>query len=359
MSNNTNATIDQAKSDQFAEKMMSIINYGSLNLMISIGYRTNLFDVMDELPPATSEEIAKSSGLNERYVREWLGAMYTGGVVEYNPENKTYSLPKEHGEWLTRRATPNNMAVTTQWLSVMGSVEDKIVDCFKNGGGVHYEDYNRFHEVMADESQQTVIVPLFDQIFPLVPGLLEKLEKGINVLDLGCGSGLALIEMAKKFPDGSFTGYDFSDEAIGVAKKRVKESGLTNIEFKVMDAAELNENKKYDLVTTFDAIHDQKNPDKVLSNIFNALKDDGDYLMQDIAGSSHLEKNTDHPIAPLLYTISTTHCMSVSLAHGGKGLGTMWGKELACEMLKNAGFTHIEIKELPHDPINYYYIIKK
>lgn len=359
MNKDVNNLLDQEMSDAFAEKMMTVLNYGSLNLMISIGYRTGLFDVMDNLPFANSTEIAKQSELSERYVREWLAALYTGGIIEYNPEDATYHLPREHAAWLTRRSTPNNLAVTAQWVGLLGSVEDEVVQCFKNGGGVSYESFNRFNEVMADESYQNVVAPLFDVILPLVSGLTERLENGINVLDLGCGRGLVLKELAKKFPNSNFTGYDFLEEAISDANESVEELGLKNIKFLSKDVAKIDDLKVYDLITTFDAIHDQADPDTVLKNIFNALKDDGIYFMQDIKGSSHVHKNIDHPIAPLLYTTSTMHCMTVSLAQGGKGLGTMWGKELACEMLENVGFTNIDVKELSHDPINYYYIIKK
>ncbi|MCZ6790978.1 MAG: class I SAM-dependent methyltransferase [Candidatus Dadabacteria bacterium] len=354
-----NNLIDEVKSEQFAERMMTILNHGALNLMISIGYRTGLFDVMSELPASTSEEIAKAAGLNERYVREWLGAMVTGGIIDHYHEKKSYSLPEEHAVWLTRKAVPNNIAVTTQWISLLGSVEDKIVECFKNGGGVPYEAFERFHEVMSDESHQTVIVPLLDQTLPLIEGIKERLEEGINVLDVGCGSGFALVHMAREFPNSRFTGYDISEEAIDRGTAHAAQYDLTNVTLIAKDVAEFDDVQKYDLITTFDAIHDQADPDRVLSNINRALKDDGVYLMQDIAGSSHVHNNMDHPLAPLLYTTSCMHCMTVSLSQNGKGLGAMWGKELATDMVKNAGFTQVEIKEQPHDPINYYYIIRK
>ncbi|MCH8013713.1 MAG: class I SAM-dependent methyltransferase [Candidatus Dadabacteria bacterium] len=354
-----NNLIDEVKSEQFAERMMTILNHGALNLMISIGYRTGLFDVMSELSASTSEEIAKAAGLNERYVREWLGAMVTGGIIDHYHEKKSYSLPEEHAVWLTRKAVPNNIAVTTQWISLLGSVEDKIVECFKNGGGVPYEAFKRFHEVMSDESYQTVIVPLLDQTLPLIEGIKERLEEGINVLDVGCGSGFALVHMAREYPNSRFTGYDISEEAIDRGTAHAAQYDLTNVTLIAKDVAEFDDVQKYDLITTFDAIHDQADPDRVLSNINRALKDDGVYLMQDIAGSCHVHNNMDHPLAPLLYTTSCMHCMTVSLSQNGKGLGAMWGKELATDMVKNAGFTQVEIKEQPHDPINYYYIIRK
>ncbi len=355
----SNDQLNQQKSEQFAEKMLSILNHGALNLMISIGYRTGLLDEMSKLHPSTSHRIAEASNLNERYVREWLGAMVTGDIIDYDPENKTYSLPKEHAVWLTREAVPNNIAVTAQWLAVLGSVEDKIVDCFKEGGGVPYEAFERFHEVMSDESHQTVIVPLIDQTLPLIPGIKEKLEEGIEVLDVGCGSGFALVHMAKEFPKSKFTGYDISQEAVSRGNTLAEVQGLSNVNLIAKDVAQIDDIEKFDLITTFDAVHDQADPDTVLSNINRALKDDGVYLMQDIAGSSHVHNNLDHPLAPLLYTTSCMHCMTVSLSQNGKGLGAMWGKELATEMLEAAGFSQVDIKEQEHDPINYYYIVRK
>jgi 2-polyprenyl-3-methyl-5-hydroxy-6-metoxy-1,4-benzoquinol methylase len=359
MSGVNNTTINEAKSEQFAENLMTVLNNGALCLMISIGHRTGLFDTLSGLTPSTSTEIADAAGLNERYVREWLGAMTTGEILEHDHENKTYSLPDEHAAWLTRAAAPNNRAVTSQWISLLGSVESKIVDCFHNGGGVPYEAYDRFHEVMSEESHQTVIVPLIDDLLPLVHGLKEKLEAGIEVLDVGCGSGYAMVEMAKEYPNSRFTGYDLSPEAIERGTERAKELGLNNLNLEVKNVAEFSDEKRFDLIMTFDAVHDQADPGRVLSNIERALKDDGVYFMQDIAGSSHVHNNMDHPVATLLYTTSCMHCMSVSLAQDGQGLGAMWGKELAIEMLTEAGFGKIDIKELPHDPINYYYIVEK
>lgn len=359
MCSGCNVNINEVKSEQFAEKMVGIINHGALNIMISIGHRTGLFDVMSELPPSGSEQIAESAGLNERYVREWLGAMTTGGIVDYDSENGTYHLPAEHAAWLTRKATPNNIAVSAQWLSVMSPVEDKIVECFKNGGGVPYEEYGRFNEVMAEESRQTVIAPLHDHLLPLIPGVKEKLESGIDVLDVGCGSGYALVEMAKEYPASRFTGYDLLPAAIERGMTLAKEYGLTNVNLEAKDVSAFNDVESFDLITTFDAVHDQADPDRVLSNIHRALKEDGVYFMQDIKGSSHVHNNMENPLAPFLYTVSCMHCMSVSLSQNGKGLGAMWGKELACDMLREAGFSNVQVQELPHDPINYYYIIQK
>lgn len=350
---------DTAKADAFAGQMLDVLNGGAIALMTAIGHRTGLFDTMATLPPATSEQIAQAAQLNERYVREWLNAMVTGRVVDYDPAAQAYTLPPEHAALLTRAASPDNLAVFTQYIADLGKVESEIIECFRQGGGVPYSAYANFQAVMAEDSGQSVVAVLETAILPLMPHLSEALTAGIEVLDVGCGSGRALLKLAKLFPASRFTGYDFLAEGVNRANAAARAEGLINVEFHVQDAANFSEVGQYDLICTFDAIHDQARPDLVLQNIHRALRPKGTYLMQDIHASSHVDKNLDHPLAPMLYTISCMHCMTVSLAAGGMGLGTVWGQEKAVEMLREAGFQHFEIKQLEHDPFNDYYIIRK
>lgn len=351
--------VDEQISAAFAERLLNILNSGALASMLSIGHRTGLLDTMATLGASTSKQIAEAAGLNERYVREWLGAMVTGRIVEYDSTRKTYILPAENAAFLTRSASPNNLATTMQFIPLVGAVEDAIVDCFYHGGGVPYSAYNRFHEVMAEDSAQTAVAALESYILPAAPGLKEQLLRGITVADIGCGRGCALLALASLFPNSHFVGYDLSNETIDWANTEVQRLGLGNISFYAQDAAQIAKRDRYDLIFTFDAVHDQAQPDVVLQNIYRALKPEGLYLMQDIRSSVHLEKNIDLPAAPLLYTISCNHCTAVSLAAGGPGLGAMWGEELAVDMLKAAGFTHIEVKQLEHDFQNNYYLIRK
>ena len=341
----------------FEDEMLDVMNKAALALLLSVGHRTNLFDTMAKLEPSTSQEIAISANLNERYVREWLGGLVTSKVIDYQPDSQKYSLSKEKAEFLTRDGS-YNYASSMQWIPALAYVEDHIVGCFEKGGGVPYELFRRFHTVMAEESTQTVLGALVENILPIIPQISEKLNSGIKVLDVGCGSGRAINLMAKTYPSSQFTGYDFSDEAIENATNEAKNMGLSNSFFEKQDASKFNKDDYFDVITAFDAIHDQAEPEKVLENIRKSLKSDGIFLMQDIRASSKLENNIDHSLAPYLYTVSCLHCMTVSLAQEGKGLGAMWGKELATQMLNDAGFSSVEVKELPHDPINYYYLAK-
>ena len=272
--------------------------------------------------------------------------------------------------FLTRDSGIDNMAVFTQYISLLGDVEQKIIECFRKGGGVPYSAFPRFQQLQAEDTARVFDARLIDQIVPLVGGLGERLRAGIDVLDVGCGQGHAINLMARNFPNSRFTGYDISKEGIQAAREEAKQIGLTNVKFEVNDIASINEHEKYDLITAFDVIHDQAQPAKVLKGIYNALRNKqegeeeerggGIFLMQDMAASSKLEENMENPLGPTLYSISTMHCMTVSLAYNGEGLGTVWGRQKAEEMLKEAGFSEkIEVSEVPGDIFNYYYIVQK
>jgi 2-polyprenyl-3-methyl-5-hydroxy-6-metoxy-1,4-benzoquinol methylase len=356
------ATFDQPRADAFAARLIGTLNDGALCLMISIGHRTGLFDTLRGLRPATSREIADRASLNERYVREWLGAMVTGGIVEYDPGAGHYRLPDEHAAFLTRRAAADNIAVFTQYVGVLGGVEDAIVECFKNGGGVPYEKFPRFHEVMAEDSGQSVLSSLESHILPLVPEVAERLARGIRVLDAGCGRGRILLRLAELYPRSRFVGMDLSPEATAHAAAEAKRAGLDNVEFVATDLGNFDQSAEpeaFDFVTTFDAVHDQAKPLNVLKGIHRTLKRDGVYLMQDISGTSHVHRDVEHPIGTFLYTISCMHCMTVSLAQGGEGLGAMWGEERTREYLQRAGFASVTTHKLAHDFQNNWYVVRK
>jgi len=357
-----NPSYNTSKAENFATSLIEMLNKSSLALMTSIGHRTGLFDAMAEMHYATSDEIAVKTSLNERYIREWLGALVTAGVVDYEPSSKKYFLPREHAAFLTRKAGADNLAVFSQYMAVMGEVEDSIIACFKNGGGVPYSKFHRFHEVMAEDSGQSVLSSLESHVLPLVSGLVDQLNTGIEVLDVGCGSGRIINRMASQFPNSRFTGIDLSEEAIDRASSAASQMKLKNVEYLIRDLSDFDQTapvEKYDFIATFDAIHDQGKPLNVLKGIYRALKQDGVYLMQDISGTGHLEEDVKHPIGTFLYTISCMHCMTVSLAQDGEGLGAMWGESKTIEYLNKAGFNQVVTNKLAHDIQNNWYVINK
>jgi len=352
---------DQTRSEAFAGRMMDVLSGAGITLMMSIGHQVGLFDTMAGLPPATSQEIAEAAGLNERYVREWLGAMVTGGVIDYTytPTKGTYVLPPEHAAWLTRTAGTDNLAVTAQFVPLLAEIEQPLIECFRHGGGVPYAAFPRFQQVMADNSSAIHDAALIETTLPLVPGLSPRLEAGIDVADIGCGSGHAVNLMAQAFPNSRFVGYDFSEDGAGAGRDEAQRLGLTNARFEARDVTALEAQDQFDLITAFDAIHDQAQPARVLAGIAEALRPNGVFLMVDIGASSHLHENMEFPLAPFMYTISCMHCMTVSLALDGTGLGAMWGEQKAREMLAEAGFTHVDVKRIEDDLTDSYYVATK
>lgn len=358
----TACKLDMEVQSAFADRLVGILNNGALALMVSLGHRSGLFDTMRGMDPSTSEQIASRAGLNERYVREWLGAMTTGRIVECDAEGKRFRLPDEHAAILTRSTPTDNIAVVAQYIALLGSVEDRILECFNKGGGVPYSEFGRFHEVMAEDSGQTVLSALEEHVLPLIPGIADRLKQGIEVLDIGCGRGRVLIKMAAMFPNSRFTGYDLSEEPLAWARNEAARQGLRNITFERRDLTSFNNDAppgRFDFITSFDAIHYQARPDNVLSGIHRALKPGGVYLMQDIKAATNVADNMEHPLASLIYTISCMHCMTVSLAQGGMGLGAAWGRQKAAEMLRASGFTQTNVHELSHDILNDYYVSRK
>ena len=354
----------------FPEVMTQILNAGALNLALAIGYRIGLFDSLDRFDtPRSLQEISAEANLSARYIREWLGVMVSGGIVELSVADDgehNYFLPSAHGDCLARRAGNSNLGVYTQEIPLLTTCAmEAVVDAFASGDGVSYDHYPRFQAFMsqlADAKHRDVLVDVF---LPSVSDgrLVEELRSGIRVCDLGCAEGVALMLMAGAFPESRFVGIDIDGEAISNAKRESAKLGLDNTEFMELDAATLTDNRElensFDYVCAFDAIHDQPRPLMALQGIRHILAPGGQFSMIDIAARTDLADNLDHPMAPFLYTVSLMHCMPVGLVDGGTGLGMMWGREKAVEMLNQAGFENIRVEEIPQDPFNLHYLCSK
>jgi ubiquinone/menaquinone biosynthesis C-methylase UbiE len=356
MTSGPTVVVDSAKAQEFAGRMLARFNDAALTLMVSVGHRTGLFDTMAQMVQGTSEQVALAAKLKERYVREWLGAMVLGRIVTYDPHTRTYRLPPEHAASLTRAAGANNVAMFAQYISLVGNVEDQVVECFRKGGGVPYSAFPKFQQLQAEESAMTHDAILIDVILPMAPGLVERLKSGLDVADVGCGSGHILNVMAKAFPQSRFVGFDISRPAIAEGRDEAKKLRLKNVRFAAADVSALKLKSACDLVLAIDTIHDQAKPRRVLKAIATALRPGGVFLMEDIAASSRLEENMDHPLGPALFSMSTMHCLTVSLAYKGEGLGNMWGEQKARELLSEAGFADVATHDIPGDPLHRFYV---
>jgi SAM-dependent methyltransferase len=350
--------INQERAAAFADQLFGYYTGGFVTFMIDLGVRTGLLDAVAE-GPATSTRLAARAGLQERYVREWLGAVATAGIVDYNPATATYTLPAEHAVCLTGD-TELNVAPLSLLAGLLAQHIQPVATAFREGGGVPYAAYRpEFTDVMDALSRGTLDGVLVEGIVPLVTGLADRLHAGIDVADIGCGTGHSTNLLARAFPASTFVGYDLAIDAIDRGRAEAREYGLSNVAFDVLDVTNLPPDPPRGAVFAFDAIHDQTDPAGVLRAVFDALEPGGTFVMFDIRASSQLEKNIGNPLAPWLYAVSTLHCMTVSLAEGGAGLGTAWGEELALEMLNEAGFVDLEVHEVPGDPLDSAYVAHK
>jgi SAM-dependent methyltransferase len=358
------------KQEAFGRRMADILNYGALNLAMAVGYRTGLFEAMASFSvPRSPEAIAAQAGLNARYVREWLGVMFTGEVVELTTGEDgiaQYLLPPEHAAFLVKTADSTNLAVYTQEMPLLTACAmEPVIHAFKTGEGVPYSVYPRFQAFMSELANAKHRQVLLDKFLPSVADglLVARLNRGIRVCDLGCGEGVAMLLMARAFPRSRFTGIDSDSGALDAAKREADALGLENADLCLMDAASLKDDirlqGKFDYVFAFDAIHDQSRPLEALQSVHHILADDGMFSMVDIAAHTRHRDNQSHPMGPFLYTVSLMHCLPVGLVNGGAGLGMMWGREQAAGMLHQAGFTAVQVLEIPEDPFNLHFFCRK
>lgn len=344
-------------SDDFSGRLLAVYTGAMVTMLIDIGHRTGLFEAVAE-GPGTSAEISDRARLNERYVREWLGAMVTSDVVTYDRVTKTFALPKERAAFLTGRSS-RNLAPMSRLFNELGRILPKVKDCFQQGGGVPYSGFRpHFMDAVDDLWRPIYEDHLIDGFLGAGEGLLEQLDEGIRVLDVGCGTGHAVNLMARAFPRSQFVGCDFAEEAIAKARTEASRMQNLNAHFEVLDIAQLSADPKFDLITAFDTIHDQRDAQTVLWRVFSALAPDGTFLMVDFNFASELRDNIGNPLAPLGYGISVMHCLTVSLAEGGDGLGTVWGIEKAKQMLDKAGFSSVQVIDSPR-PQNCVFVCRK
>lgn len=349
--------LDEARVEAFAGRLLSTYTSAMVTYMVAIGHRTGLFEAL-AAGPGRSQDLADRAGLTERYVREWLGAVTTAGIVDYDPPARTYTLPAEHALCLTGEGSLN-VAPMSHFPTLLARHVEGVARSFRDGGGIPYEQFRPdFTSVMDAANRSTFDGQLLTDILPLAGDLTDRLSDGIHVADIGCGTGHALNLMARAYPASQFVGYDISVEAVEKGRQEAREYAVSNVCFEVMDVANLSADPPFHAIFAFDAIHDQVDPAAVLANARAALAPGGVFVMMDIKASSHLEQNLDNPLAPLLYATSTLHCITVSLAEGGAGLGTMWGRELALSMLADAGFATVEVHDVPNDPFNSVYLAR-
>jgi SAM-dependent methyltransferase len=310
---------------------------GSLSYM---GDRLGIFRALADAGPVTSAALAGRTGLDERYLREWLSAMACGGYLIYDPAAKTFTMPPEHAMVLARDDSPFFAGGFVEMTIPNIAVVPKVMESFRKGGGVPQSEYPpETWEAMERMTAPMYRHQLVKNWLPTMPDVMAKLKEGRAALDVGCGSGRAAIAIAQAFPKAKVFGYDSHPATIERAQANAKAAGLADrITFERFDCTKLPA-AKFDFISAFDVVHDAADPVALLRSIRGALKPGGACLMVEVNVSSRLEDNIG-PFGRMMYSVSTLYCLTTSLAHGGAGIGACMGQAKAQEIASAAGFAH-------------------
>jgi 2-polyprenyl-3-methyl-5-hydroxy-6-metoxy-1,4-benzoquinol methylase len=353
----TQQTIDQARADAFVGKVLADTAALAVTVMSSIGDRLGLFKNLAEQGPATSEELAERARVNERYAREWLGAMACAGYLEYDQITHRFTLPPEHVPVLAQEGGPVFFGGVQEELIGLAGPVNQLMNVFRNGGGVPMEAYDSsaWEGLTRFTSSwfENLLVPVW---LPAMPDVLAKLERGALVADVGCGHGQALIKLAQTYSQSRYVGYDSFAPTIEQAKANAQAAGVADrVRFEQRDVSE-GLPEQYDVITTFDVVHDAVNPRGLLRSIREALRPDGRYVCLEINSSDKLEENIGL-LGAFFYSVSVLYCMTSSLAHHGEGLGTVGLPESKIrELCAEAGFR--TVRRVPmENPFNILYEI--
>ena len=332
---------------------------GSFTMALGyIGDRLGLFKAMAGQGPMRSANLAARTQLNERYVREWLRAMVAAEYLEYDVTTDMYRMSEEQAYVLVNEDSPMFTGGIFQFATPSVWNVPRIVDAFRNGGGIPFSEIGDdvWHGIERN-SRTRYLNYLVKDWLRAIPGLSEKLARGANIADIGCGAGQSTLIMGKEFPKSKFIGIDFHGPSITRARKHAADAGLNNVTFLQAPAHELPSSGPFDLICGFDCIHDMVDPRGALRAIRKALASDGVFLWSEPNASDNAYENRN-PIGKALHAISPLHCMTVSLAHNGAGLGTVIGEKGARDLAKEAGFSHFE--RLPiQNPFNQFFALRK
>ncbi len=357
MATATIPSIDQAKTEKFLEKLVNDIGAATRGALSYIGDKLGIFKALAAHGAVTPEELAHKTGLQPRYLREWLGAMTTAEYVEYDPRTGKYFLPPEHALPLADEEFPYFAGGFLQMIVPTVTVAPKVAEAFRQCGGVSQSEYSpEMFESIERATAPWYKHQLVQKWIPAMPQVKSKLESGGSALDVGCGSARAAITIAKAFPKARVFGFDSHAGSIERARANARAAGLgERVKFDVVDCTRLPE-KQFDLISTFDVVHDSADPVGLMASIRRALTPEGTYLMLEMNASHNVQDNVN-PLGRLLYSVSTLYCLTTSLAHNGAGIGACMGEPKARELATEAGFT--QFRKLPiEDPFSVLYELR-
>jgi len=348
--------MDKARSQAFMRKMVTDVGTAMSAALVHVGDRVGLFRAMAGAGELDAATLSERTGITERYVQEWLSAMTCAGYVEHDPASGHFRLPDEHAVFLTDPKAETFLGGLYSGLPGLMAMAPRLVEAFQRGEGVAFTEFGASMPVALEQMNRTVYESrLVRTWLPEMPHVVSRLQAGGRALDVGCGTGVVAITMARGFPQARIDGLDLDAHSIQLARLQADEAGVADrVSFTQAPVESISTDLAYDLITTFDVIHDLPDPVGALVRIRKALADGGTYLMVEPKVEDSLQANQGTPFAHMLYAISCMHCVPQSLAQGGPGLGACWGPTRARHMAAQAGFGQFDTLPIRSPALAFY-----
>jgi 2-polyprenyl-3-methyl-5-hydroxy-6-metoxy-1,4-benzoquinol methylase len=335
------APLDEAKLNEFVNKVVMDIGSTMSSILVVIGDRLGLWKAMAAHGPITPSELAKRTETAERYIREWLDAQASAGYVSYDAATRRYALPPEQAVALADESSPAFMPGLFEVAAACWAATDKTTHHFRNGHGLAWGDQ---HPCLFQGTERffrsSYIGNLVSAWIPALDGVDAKLRKGARVADVGCGVGASTILMAKAFPESRFFGFDSHAGSVELAQKRAQAAGVGDrVQFAVAKSTDFP-GRDYDLIANFDCLHDMEDPKGAACHVRETIAKDGTWMIVEPFASDQPEQN-HNPVGRVFYSASTMLCVPHSLAFGGPALGAQAGEARLRDVIEAGGFKNI------------------
>lgn len=349
--------MDRQRSQRFMNKLVGDVATSLAVSLLLVGERSGLFAAMTGAGPLDAQELAGRSGVPVRYVEEWLAALAAAGYVEHDAATDRFTLPEEHAMFLVDPSSEYYLGGLVEGQLGISGMAPRVAEAFGRGEGVPFTEFGAGLPGALERMNRSVYEHrLVRTWLPELPDVVARLRDGGSAIDVGCGTGVVPITLAAAFPAARVAGLELDERSIAAAGERAAEAGVS-VELVHAPVADLPIDPPWDLVTSFDVVHDLPDPVGALRRVRDALAGGGTYLMAEPRVADRLEDNVDNPFARMLYGISTLHCIPQSLAQGGPGLGACWGESRARELAAEAGFGHFERLDI-RSPVMAFYALR-
>ncbi|MEZ5659522.1 MAG: class I SAM-dependent methyltransferase [Burkholderiaceae bacterium] len=350
--------MDRNKSQQFMLKVVGDVGTAMIANLVLVGDRVGLFRAMAGAGHITAADLAERSGIAPRYVEEWLAAMVSADYVEYEPQAETYLLPEEHALFFANQNTEYYLGGLFGGLPLVSAAVPRVIEAFEQGHGIAFADFGaQLPQALEAMNRPVYESRLVNVWLATMPEVVERLQAGGRAMDIGTGTGIVPILLAKAFPDAWVGGLDIDARSIEIAGAQAREAGVGDrVHLQCAGVDDLRSDAPFDFISTFDCVHDLPDPLGALRRIREHLADGGTYLMVEPKVSDKLEENR-HPFGRMLYGISCLHCVPQALAQGGPGLGACWGPGRARKLAQEAGFSRFDLLPI-RSPAQAFYALR-